>query len=71
MHYHMPVDVKLPTWQLFYFVLFVGVTGELPTLRQMMKVPNEPGLSLNNGLENAFLSDGASKTFWRQDDQPC
>ena len=23
----------------------------------MMKVPNEPGLSPNNGLENAFLSD--------------
>jgi len=23
----------------------------------MMKVPNEPGLSPNTGLENAFLSD--------------
>ncbi len=23
----------------------------------MIKVPNEPGLSPNNGLENAFLSD--------------
>jgi len=23
----------------------------------MMKVPNEPGLSPSNGLENAFLSD--------------
>ncbi len=23
----------------------------------MMEVPNEPGLSPNNGLENAFLSD--------------
>ncbi len=33
------------------------VTGELFTLRQMMKVPNEPGLSPNNGLEHAFLSD--------------
>ncbi len=32
-------------------------TGELSTLHQMMKVPNEPGLSPNNGLENAFLSD--------------
>ncbi|DBA93739.1 TPA: hypothetical protein ACH3X3_013805 [Trebouxia sp. C0006] len=31
--------------------------GELSTLRQMMKVPNEPGLNPNNGLENAFLSD--------------
>ncbi|DBA72831.1 TPA: hypothetical protein ACH3X2_010216 [Trebouxia sp. C0005] len=32
-------------------------TGELSTLRQMMEVPNEPGLSPNNGLENALLSD--------------
>ena len=23
----------------------------------MMKVPNEPGLSSNNGLDNVFLSD--------------
>ncbi len=36
---------------------FCWVTGELSTLRQMMKVPNEPGLSPNNGLENALLSD--------------
>ncbi len=35
---------------------FFWVTGELSTLRQK-KVPNEPGLSPNNGLENAFLSD--------------
>ena len=39
------------------FLLLFWVTGELSTLRQMMKVPNEPGLSPNNGLENAFLSD--------------
>ncbi|DBA71594.1 TPA: hypothetical protein ACH3X2_001059 [Trebouxia sp. C0005] len=32
-------------------------SGELSTLRQMMEVPNEPGLSPNNGLENALLSD--------------
>ncbi|DBA65934.1 TPA: hypothetical protein ACH3X2_002958 [Trebouxia sp. C0005] len=32
-------------------------TRELSTLRQMMEVPNEPGLSPNNGLENALLSD--------------
>ncbi|DBA66553.1 TPA: hypothetical protein ACH3X2_002289 [Trebouxia sp. C0005] len=31
--------------------------GELSTLRQIMEVPNEPGLSPNNGLENALLSD--------------
>ncbi len=36
---------------------FFWVTGELSTLRQMKKVPNEPGLSPKNGLENAFLSD--------------
>ncbi len=29
----------------------------MSTLRQMMKVPNEPGLSPNNGLENVLLSD--------------
>ena len=40
---------------LFLFLLWV--TEELSTLRQMMKVPNEPGLSRSNGLENAFLSD--------------
>ena len=41
----------------FFFSFFFWVTGELSTLRQMMKVPNEPGLSPNNDLENAFLSD--------------
>jgi len=40
-----------------FFFFFLGVTGELFTLRQMTKVPYEPGLSPNNGLENAFLSD--------------
>jgi len=39
-----------------FFCIF-WVTGELSTLRPMMKVPNEPGLSPNNGLENAFLSN--------------
>ncbi len=29
----------------------------MSTLRQAMKVTNEPGLSPNNGLVNAFLSD--------------
>jgi len=43
--------------QLTFFFFLLWVTGELSTLRQMMKVPNEPGLSPNNGLENAFLSD--------------
>jgi len=41
----------------FSFSFFSWVTGELSTLRQLMKVPNEPGLSPNNGLENVSLSD--------------
>ena len=41
----------------FFFFFFFWVTGELSTLRQLMKVPNEPGLSPNNGLENVSLSD--------------
>ncbi len=41
---------------LLFFFFFLGYRG-LSTLRQMMKVPNEPSLSSNNGLENAFLSD--------------
>ncbi len=39
------------------FFFFLGDSGQLSSLRQMMKVPNEPGKSPNNGLENAFLSD--------------
>jgi len=38
------------------FVFFWG-TGELSTHCQLVKVTNEPGLSPNNGRENAFLSD--------------
>ncbi len=41
----------------FFIFFYFKVTGKLSTLRQMMKVPDEPGLSPNNGLENAFLSD--------------
>jgi len=41
----------------YFFYFFFGVTGELSTLRQLMKVPNEPGLNPNNGLENVSLSD--------------
>ena len=41
----------------FLFFILFWVTGELSTLRQMMKVPNEPGLSPNNGLDNVFTSD--------------
>jgi len=59
----------------FFPFFFLGYRA----LRQLMKVPNEPGLSPNNGLENVSLSDqsmasnprkGASKMSWRQDDQP-
>ena len=28
----------------------MGASGELSTVRQPMKVPDEPGLSLNDGL---------------------
>ena len=44
----------------FFLFFWGGVTGELSTLRQTIQVPNEPGLSPNNGLENAFPSDQAS-----------
>ena len=36
------------------------------TLRQMMKVPNKSGLSPNNGLENAFLSDQSMASNHRE-----
>jgi len=49
------VQVGRLEWCGFFF--FFWVKGGLSTLRQMMKVPNEPGLSPNNGLKNAFLSD--------------
>ncbi len=49
--------MRAPQLTFFFFFFLLWVTGELSTLRQMMKVPNEPGLSPNNGLENAFLSD--------------
>ncbi len=54
----LPSDALLQTWhRLFFLFFFFWVTGELSTLRQMMEVPNEPGLTPNNGLENAFLKD--------------
>ncbi len=40
-----------------FYCYFFGFTAELPTLRQMMEVPNEPGLCPNTGLEKHFLSD--------------
>ncbi len=47
----------------FFYLFFFWVTEELSTLRQMMKVPNEPSLSPNNGLENAFLSEQSMQAF--------
>ena len=54
----MMLSACLPCAEVCYFLfLFFWVTGELSILRQMMAVPNEPGLCPNTGLENAFLSD--------------
>ena len=44
-------------FSLFFHCFFLGATGELSILRQLMKLPNEPGLSPNNGLESVFLRD--------------
>jgi len=47
--------VTLATFQnVFFLFFFFWVTGELSTLRQMMKVPNEPG----------FRTFGAMTAFW-------
>ncbi len=53
----------IPTVYRAFFPLSFLVSGELSTLHQMMKVANEPGLSPNNGLENAFLSDQSMATI--------
>ena len=51
----------LPSFPIPFFP--PGLQGNCPPsvdnspVRQLMKVPNEPGLSPNNGLENVFLSD--------------
>ncbi len=50
---------------------FFWVTGELSTLRQLMKVPNEPGLSPNNGLENVSLSDQSMASNPRKGQAKC
>ena len=53
------------------FLAFFFITGELATLRQLMKVPNEPGLSPNNGLENVFLSDQFTASNPREGQARC
>ena len=50
---------------------FFWVTGELSTLRQLMKVPNESGLSPNNGLENVSLSDQSMASNPRKGQAKC
>jgi len=55
----------------FFFFFFFLVIGELSTLRQLMKVPNEPGLSPNNGLENVSLSDQSTASNPRKGQAKC
>ena len=55
----------------FFFFLFCWVTGELSTLRQLMKVPNEPGLSPNNGLQNVSLSNQSMASNPRKVQAKC
>ncbi len=55
----------------FFFFFFFWVTGELSTLRQLMKVPNEPGLSPNNGLGNMSLSDQSMASNPRKGQVKC
>ncbi len=54
-----------------FFFFFFWVTRELSTLRQLMKVPNEPDLSLNNGLENVSLSDQSMASNPRKGQAKC
>jgi len=54
-----------------FFVFFVWVTGELSTLHQLMKVPNEPVLRPNNGLENWSLSDQSMASNSREGQAKC
>ena len=55
----------------FFFFVFFWVTRELSTLHQLMKVPNEPGLSPNNGLENMSLSDQSTANNPRKGQAKC
>ncbi len=54
-----------------FFFFFFWVTGGLSTLSQLMKVPNEPGLSPNNGLENVSLSDQSMASNPRKGQVKC
>jgi len=56
---------------LFFSFFSFWVTGELSTLRQLMKVPNEPGLSPNNGLGNVSLSDQSMASNPRKGQVKC
>ena len=54
-----------------FFFFFFWVTGELSTLRQLMKVPNDSGLSPNNGLENVSLSNQSMASNSRKGQAKC
>ncbi len=60
-----------PTLTTLFFFFFFWVTGELSTHRQLMKVPNEHGLSPNNGLENVSLSDQSMASNPRKGQTKC
>ena len=68
---HPPKHAAHHQDQDFFFSFFFWVTGELSTLRQLMKVPNEPGLSPNNGLENVPLSDQSMASNTRKGQAKC
>ena len=57
----LSLDVTEAHFTLFLCFFVLGVTGELSTLRQLMKVPNEPGVSPNNGLGNTGNIDKGHK----------
>jgi hypothetical protein len=55
----------------FLIFFFFWVTVELSTLRQLMKVPNEPDLSPNNGLQNVSLSNQSMASNPRKRQAKC
>ena len=67
----LSLDVTEAHFTLFLCFFVLGVTGELSTLRQLMKVPNEPGLSPNKGLENVSLSDQSTASNPRKGQAKC
>ena len=64
-------NILFSTLSFFFVFCFFGLQGKLSTLRQQMKVPNEPGLSPNNGLENVSLSDQSMASNPRKGQAKC